>query len=238
MKHAIRFGLALGVVLCVSRGLGLYAQAQTGPSHSSADASPRDENGRPHCCPDGAMPEGVNQCWCDPTIVHQREYRNTKHEYEVEVPDGVAEILIGCGRIGAGFEISLTHPDTGERDGASPWNMISVRADRTGRTLQEMADQWAQQQKVDSERDRSTDLQIDPAIQIALSSLPAIKLRASRTQPDEGRLIYEAVDVKSLDHVYSLFLVTPADQYDMCEKLFKSIVDGFRYVPSGHPASQ
>jgi hypothetical protein len=224
--------------LCAG-ALGIDGRAQSSSSYCSADSSPHDENGRPHCCPDGSMPEGVNQCWCEPNIVHLREYRNPQHEYEVQVPDGVAEIL-GCSGVGAGFRISLTHPDTGKEEGDSSWNTIWVSgSERTGGTLQEIADQWAQQQRVDGERDHSTDIQIDPAVQTSLSSLPAIELKARRTRRDGEKLIYEAVDVKTHGkYVYSFLMVTPVEQYDKNEKLFQSIVDGFRYVPSKHGRSQ
>jgi hypothetical protein len=134
----------------------------------------------------------------------------------------------------------LIHPYSGEREGDSPWNMIWVsRSDRTNATLQQLADQWAQHQREDSERDHSTDLQIDLPLQMSLSSLPAVKLKASRTNLNEEKLIYEAVDAKSPDnYVYFVLMVTPAEQYEKNQKLFKAVVDGFRYVPSGQAANQ
>jgi hypothetical protein len=61
------------------------------------------------------MPQGVNQCWCDPAIVHLREYRNWKSEYEAQAPGGVAEIL-RCGGIGSGFKVSLPDRESGKGD--------------------------------------------------------------------------------------------------------------------------
>jgi hypothetical protein len=185
------------------------------------------------------MPDGVNQCWCEPKIVHLRTYRNPEYEYEVQVPDGIAEIL-GCSGIGTGFQKSLTHPEIGKNEGELPWNMIWVgRAERNNHTFQQVADEWAQSQRDDSERTHSTDLQIDPPVQTSLSSLTAIELKASRTQPNHGRLIYEVIAAKTRDnYAYVLGMVTPADQYDKNEGLFKAIVDGFRYVPSEQRSPQ
>jgi hypothetical protein len=237
VKPSIWFALILAVTLWVWGGFGLYAQAQTSPAQCSADG-PKDDNGRPHCCLDGSMPEGANQCWCDPIIVHLHTYRNPSHGYEVQVPDGIAEI--GCSETGPGFAISLAHPNTGEGKGDLGWNRIWVsRPGRTNETLKGLAGQWAQSRTEDSERDHSTDLQIDPPLQTSLSSLPAIQLRATRTKLDEGKLIYEEVDAKSADnYVYSIGMITPADQYTKNQELFKAIVDGFRYVPSRQAANE
>jgi hypothetical protein len=230
MGRALRFRSILAATL-LSGALALHAQAQTASPSCSADG-PRDESGRPRCCPDGSSPDGGSQCWCELRIVHLRDYRNPKYEYEVHVPDGIAEIL-GCSGIGTGFKISLTYPDRGPSEGDLAWNQIWVgRAERTNDTFQQMADKWAQQQREVSESDHYTDLQIDPPVQTSLSSLAAIELRASRTELDRGTLIYEVITAKAHDnYAYVIGMVTPAEQYEKNEKLFKAIVGGFRYVP-------
>jgi len=238
MRPSTRFELALAAILCIWGAF--HAQAQTAPAHCSADGSPRDENGRPHCCPDGSSPEGGNQCWCDLRIIHLREYRNPQHEYGVQVPDGMAEILPGCSGVGAGFRISLTHPDSGESEGELPWSMIWVsRSERTNQTLQEIADGFAQNIRVDSDRVHATDLRIDQPVPASLSSLAALDLKAARTELNHGTLIREEIVAKSPDrYVYLVGMISPADQYEKNEKLFQQIADGFRYVPSRLAASQ
>jgi len=238
MRPPIRFELVLVATFWVCGGFGLYGQAQAGSPHCSADGSPRDENGRPHCCPDGSPPDGESQCWCDLTVVHLREYRNPEHDYEVQVPDGIAEILAGCGGTGTGFKISLTHPDTGESEGLP--NMIWVgRGEPTAQTLQEMADHWSRYQKEDSEGIHATDLQIAQPAPTSLSSLNAIHEKATRAEPNRGTMLQEVIVAKSPDeYVYAVGMITPADQYEKNLKLFKAIVDGFRYVSSGRAASQ
>lgn len=232
MRPSIWFGLALGAILWFCGPFAFYGQAQTAPPHCSADDSTRDESGFAHCCPNGSAPNGESQCWCEPQIVHLLEYRNPKYEYEVRVPDRIAEIL-GCSGIGTGFKISLTHPDSGKNEG--DLNMIWVGwAQPIHETFEEMADKWAQNQREDSDRVHATDLQLDPPEQTALSSLPALHLKMARTETESGKMIQETVIANNPDKgiAYVVGMVTTADQYDKNQKLFKAIVDGFRYVPS------
>jgi hypothetical protein len=192
------------------------------------------------------MPEGVNLCWCEPIIVHLREYRNPRHEYEVQVPDGIAEIL-GCTGstrwalsthpdiigIGTGFKISLAHPNTGEGElGKIIW---VAATGRIGGSFQKLFDDWSKIERQDSERIHATDLRIDEPEQTSLSLLPALHLKLARTEPEAGRMVYEVIVAESpgKDIAYQIGLVSPVDEYEKNQKLFKAIVDGFSYVPSG-----
>lgn len=240
MGRPIRFRSALAAILFVSGALAPQGRAQRSPSHCSADGSPRDDAGRPHCCKDGSIPEGVNQCWCEPIIVHLREYRNPMREYEVRVPDGIAEIL-GCSGIGIGFKIALTHPDTGEQGGDSPWNTIWVTgAEQTRSPFQRIVDGWKKDLQDELDQGLITDVQIDPPEQTTLSSLTALHLKKAWNDRDQGKLIAEAVIADHLDKdtVYEIGMISPAEQYEKNHKLFKELVDGFRYIPSGDSVSQ
>jgi len=174
-------------------------------------------------------------------MMYRGEYRNPERRYQVHLPHGVAAIGPSCGGIGNGFEISLTHPESGESEGESGRNLIWVgRSERTNRGLREMADQWAQYQREDSQRHHSTDVQIDPPVQTTLSSLPAIGLKASRTELDDrGNLIYEVVLAKDHDsYVYVVGMVSPAENYDKGHELFQAVLEGFRYIPPEQSAAQ
>jgi hypothetical protein len=233
VRPSKRFGLGLAATFLWICG-ALCAQAQTASSSPCSADGPRDESGFLHCCPDGSAPRGESQCWCEPKIVHLRTYRNPKHEYEVQVPDGMAEIL-GCSGTGAGFKISLTHPDTGKSEGNLPLNMIWVGATGgLGEPFQKFFERWFTVQSEDSERIHATDLQIDQPEQTSLSSLPAFDLKLARTEPEAGRMVYEVIIAEDPDKdtAYQIGLVTPADQYTKNEKLFKAIAEGFRYAPS------
>ena len=235
MRPSIRFELVLTAMLGLCGGFGPYGQAQTDPPRCSADGLPRDEGGNPHCCPDGSPPEGESQCWCDLNIV-RGEYRNAQREYEVHLPDGVAGV-VGCGGTGTGFHISLAHPDTGERE----WSKI-IWVAATGRIgpFHKFFDDWSKTWRRNSERIHAADLQIDEPEQTSLSSLPALRLRVARTEPEAGRMIYEVIAATGpgKDFAYQIGLATPADDYEKNRKLFKAIVDGFRYVPSSQTAKQ
>ena len=231
MRTSFRFEfLLLAVTLWACGGFGFYGQAQTRSPHCHEDGSPHNESGMPHCCADGSPPDGESQCWCDPQIV-RGEYRNPKHEYEVHVPDGIAEIL-GCSGIGVGFKVSLDHPESGE--GHLTRNRIAVSVMGGRETFQEMIDAW-HRLKEDSERDPNSGQQFNEPEQTSLSSLPALRFKSARTEPESGRIIVEEIIAKNPDKdiVYSIMIITPTDQYEKNEKLFKEIVDGFRYAPAG-----
>jgi len=221
MRPSHRFEFVLAVTVLACGGLGFYGWAQTTS---------------PHCHADGSPPNGESQCWCEPPVV-RGEYRNPKHEYEVHVPDGLAEIL-GCSGVGIGFSVSLAHPESGEGD----WGMNQIAvsgADRHPETFKKMIDDW-HRRKEDSERDPDSDQQLNEPEQTSLSSLPALRFKSARTKPESARIITEQIIANNPDKdiVYSITIVTPADQYEKNEKLFKEIVDGFRYVASEHTANQ
>ena len=231
MRPSFRFEfLLLAVCLWACGGFGFYGQAQTGSPHCHEDGSSRDESGFPHCCADGSPPDGESQCWCDPQIV-RGEYRNPKHEYEVHVPDGIAEIF-GCGGIGGGFSVSLAHPESGEGDLAR--NRIAVWGTGGNReTFQKMIDAW-HRLKEDSERDPNSDQQFNEPEQTSLSSLPALRFKSAKTEQSERIIVEQILAINpDKDIVYEIMIITPTDQYEKNEKLFKKIVDGFRYAPAG-----
>jgi len=226
MRFSLKFGCILVAVLSISGGTTLPCRGQTN---------------FPPCREDGSPPDGHEQCECHkPPMIYRGEYRNPEQRYQVHLPDGVAAIDPSCGRGGGGFKISLTHPDSGESEGELGWNLIWVgRSERNNQGFQQIADQWAQYQREDSQRDHSTDLQIDPPVQTSLSSLPAIELKASRTQLDRGKLIYEVMFAKDHDnYVYVLGMVSPLDRYDKGHELFQAVVEGFRYIPPERSATQ
>lgn len=235
MRRCFKYRFVLGVTLSVCGGFGLYGQAQTGSAHCRADG-PRDDTGHPHCCADGSMPDGVNQCWCEPIIV-RGDYRNRKHEYEVHVPDGIAEIP-GCSGIGHGFQVSLDGLESG--DGDYGMNQIAVSGtERSHVTFQEMIDAWPGE-KTSSQNDDVKDDQLDEPAQTSLSFLPALHLKSVRTRADFGKIVCEHI-IANNPHkniVYSITLISPADQYEKNRKLFKELLDGFRYIPSGEAINQ
>jgi hypothetical protein len=168
---------------------------------------------------------------CGRKIYHD-EYRNPEREYQVHLPKQVT--AIACSD--SGFQIYLIHPDSGGSE-AKPgfsWSSIWVAgcSEPTNMTLLDIADQWAQYQKDDSERAYATDLQIDQPVQSSLSSLQAIKLRATRTEPKQGGLIYEVVVAKNPDNkAYVIEMVSLTSTYEKNHKLFQAVVEGFTYVP-------
>lgn len=58
-------------------------------------------------------------------------------------------------------------------------------------------------------------------------------MKLARTEPKAGRMIYEVIVAKApdKDFAYQIGLESSADEYEK-KKLFKAIVDGFRYVPA------
>ena len=213
MRGSFRFYCVLTATLWASGGLGLHGQAQTE---------------FPQCREDGSPPAGEAQCECE-LRTFRGDHRNPKHEYQVHVPEEVAEIG-GCSWVGTGFRVSLTHPDSGEVGGDYAWNQIWVSgAEQTQETFQWITDHWPQEQREDSERDHATDLQIDPPERTSLSSLPALHLRLRRTEPDRGRMVYEVIIANNPDKgiVYELGMASPAEHYEKNEKLFKAVAEGF-----------
>jgi len=183
------------------------------------------------------MPDGVNQCWCEPTIV-RGEYRNLKYEYGAHVPDGIAEIL-ACDGIGTGFHISLTHPESGDGDYSSNQIIVSGTK-RTRETFQELVEAWLRVKTSSQKNDDVAEEQVFEPEQRSLSSLPALHLKSIRNDPHSGRIVTEAIIANNPheDIVYYITLISPADQYEKNQKLFKEIMNGFRYIPSGGAVSQ
>ena len=219
MRGSFRFYCVLTATLWAAGGLGLQGQAQTE---------------FPQCREDGSSPAGEAQCGCELRIF-RGDHRNPKPEYQVHVPEEVAEIG-GCSWVGTGFRVSLTHPHSGEVGGDYAWSQIWVSgAEQTQKTFQWIIDYWPQEQREDSVRDHATDLQIDPPERTFLSSLPALHLRLRRKEPDRGSMVYEVI-IANNPHkaiVYELGMASPAEHYEKNEKLFKAVVEGFSYVP--HP---
>jgi hypothetical protein len=229
MRPSFRIEFVVAATLLACGGLGCYGQAQTGFPESHADGSQRDENGRPHCRADGSAPDGESQCWCEFQVVRGK-YRNPKHEYEVQLPDGIAEIL-DCSGIAIGFHISLIHPESGEGPFGS--NQIEVSGtDQSRKTFQQTIDAWHARLKEDREKNPDFDQQFNEPEKTFLSSLPALRLTSSRTQRESEKIIFEQIIANSPDKniVYSIMMITPADQYERNEKLFREIMEGFRYT--------
>lgn len=200
----------------------------------------------PPCRPDGSMPDGLEQCECTkPPLIYRGEYRDPEGRYQIPLPDGVVATAPSRAPVGSGFfQISLAHPSSaqphpGENDGELPWNRFWF--DRSGQTnlgLKEMADRWAQNRREESRRDHSTDLQIDPPVPTSLSSLPAIRLKATRNELDHGKVIYEVMVAKDQDEYVYVGMVSSADHYEKSRELFQSVVEGFRYMPPNAPAGR
>jgi hypothetical protein len=88
-------------------------------------------------------------------------------------------------------------------------------------------------------RNPDSDQQFNEPEQTSLSFLPALRFTSARTERESGRIIVEQIIANNPDKdiVYSIMIITPANQYEKNEKLWKEIVDGFRYVPSVHAAN-
>jgi hypothetical protein len=226
MRFSFKPRWVLVAVLLTCGGSVLQCQAQTS---------------FPPCRDDGFPPDGLDECECTkPPILYRGEYRSAGGRYQVHLPDGVVATAPSCGAVGKGFQIALAHRETGETDGELPWNRISVGwFERGNRGLQEMAERWTQNQGEDMQRDDSTDLQIDPPVQTSLSSLSAIRLKASRNSPSHGKLICEVLFAEDQDgNVYVVGMVSPAERHDKDKALFQDIVEGFRYIPPERSATR
>jgi len=203
MSPCSKFRFVLVATLWVCGGFGLYGQASSGSPHRSLDG-PGDETGFPGCYANGSMPDGVNPCWCEPRIARGVS-RNAKHEPEVYVPDGEAEIL-GCGAIAYGFKVSLAKPDTGA--GNYGMNQIDISGSgRSWETFQNMIDAWHRLPS-SSQQDDVSDEQLDEPEQMSLSSLPALDIKSVRTGSDSGKIIAQQIIANNphKDIVYSITL--------------------------------
>lgn len=217
MRTSLRLLAGLATI-CLSAG---FTHAQT-------------DDGFPLCKEDGSIPEGYNECDCPkPPITYRVEFNDAQRDFRVQLPHGVLGIGVGCAP-GHTFGISLTRPRSEEPGGDFPWNEIRVWSSEDPRkTLYELADGWAKDEREDSERIHATDVVIDEPNKTPLSSLVAVHLRMTRTELEHGKMIYEAIIAKNpnRDIVYEIGMVSPANRYQKNRRLLDAVVDGFRYVP-------
>ena len=196
----------LAAVLCLAAGLVLPATAQTE---------------FPACLDDGSPPNGQSQCQCAQKF-YRGDYQDPEREYRISMPADVVAALASCGSRG-NLYISLTNPVGGETDDNLSWSQIWISGtQRTRQNLRELSQKFAK-----------SEVAIDEAVQTSLSSLPAIRLKMSRTDPDHGKMIYEVIIANnpSQEIVYEIGMVSPAFRYERGHKLFQAIVESFRYVP-------
>ena len=233
MRTSRAFRQMVTTSLLVTCGFGISGVAQDRSAHCRSDG-PLDEAGHPHCCADGSMPDGVNMCWCDPIIVHG-DYHNPEHEFEVQVPQGVAEIL-GCTGIGTGFRVSLADPEHGNGDHAMNEIVISG-ADHPRESLQKIVEGIRAQTSL--QEDGVSDQMMGEPEETTMGSMPALRIRFARSDPFSGKILTDEILANNphKDIFYSFVLISPADQYEKNERLFKTLVEGFRYVPSGETAA-
>jgi hypothetical protein len=178
---------------------------------------------------------GSNRQVCGPDGIYRGEYRNLGREYRVVLPDGVAATAPTTPCVPAGFDISLTHPTSGELGAEYVSSRLWVRgAMQTREPLQYIIGHWPEAARQAAEAVGATDLKIDLPEEVLLSSLPAIHLKVTRTEPNSGKLIYEWIIANNphIDIVYSVGMASPADQYEKNQQLFKAVVKGFSYLPS------
>ena len=66
-----------------------------------------------------------------------------------------------------------------------------------------------------------------------MSSLQAMKLRATRVEPNRGSLIYEVAVARNPDNEtdYVFGMLSLASSYKKNHELFQALVEGFTYVP-------
>jgi hypothetical protein len=180
---------------------------------------------------------GYKRQVCGPDRIYRGEYHNLGREYRVVLPDGVAATAPTTPCEPPGFEISPTHLATGEFGAEYASSRVWVRgAEQTREALQYIIDHWPEAARQEAEVVGATDLKIDPPEETSLSSLAAIHLKVVRTEPGRGKLVYEEV-IANNPHkgiVYSVGMVSPAAQYERNQKLFKAVVEGFRYIPAEH----
>ena len=158
--------------------------------------------------------------------------------------DGIAAVFGGCGPRGI-LQISLSHPNGGEPGEDFPWNRIWVAGtERRQETFAELAagfaknfaktESFAKTERKDTEGSHATDQAVDQPSRTSLSSLTAIHMKGSRTEPDHGKLIYELIIANNPNKeiVYEIGMVSPASRYEKNHELFKAVVEGFSYTPA------
>jgi len=218
MRFSARFHFILAAILCLLTGFGLASQAQTG---------------FPPCREDGSIPDGYNQCDCQEWLTYRGEYNNPEFEYRVKLPDRVVAFDSGCVGNGHGFDIDLTHPNSGQARW-EPWSVIRTSASRRSREeLQKGIDGWKQGWSKDIEVGRKTSVQLGQPEQTSLGSLPAVRLKATWTEADHGKLISEQIFASNPEGTisYEFVMICAANRYEKSLKLFHALVESFRYVP-------
>ncbi len=219
MRLSLQFRFILAGMLWLL-GFALQSQAQTG---------------FPPCREDGSMPDGYHQCDCQKTLTYRGEYTDLEHEFRVQLPDEVVAFGSGCGHEHDGFDIDLKRPNSG--DGGDRWNAIRVAAGRHRREpFEKMIDSWKQSwntddKKEDIEKGRITALQFGQPEQTSLGSLPALRLKATWTEADQGKLISDQIFAYNPEGtiVYEIAMICPANRYEKNLKLFNALIESFRY---------
>ena len=218
MRTSLQFHYVLAGLLC-------FVTASVLPGRAQSEF--------PRCHKDGIPPPGESQCECDPWI-YRDALHDAKHGYDLRLPDKV--VAFGPCHPGGAFHIFLSDPTNNEPDGGDfPWNNIwigGVELDRET-TLQTIAKRFAEEERQDSERDHAIDLKIDEPVQTSLSSSPAIYLKATRTDLDHGKIIYETIVAQNLEKtkLYTIGMVSPEERYEKNHALFQAVIRGFTPSP-------
>lgn len=192
------------------------------------------ESGLPICGDDGKAPNGQSQCECaDSKLYRYRgEYHDGKNEFRVKLPDDV--VGVGSCAPGDSFRVDLAHPNSGKNP--SSLNSILVSGNGSRRyELDVLAERFAQEEKEKSEEIHATDLVIEQPTHISLSTLAAIHLRATRTEPDGERMSHEWIIANNPEKeiVYTIGMVSPTENYKKDHRLFEAMVKGFQLDPAG-----
>lgn len=191
------------------------------------------DSGFPLCNKDGSVPYGYNQCDCPNPVTFRGEFNDPKNEFRVLIPEGIVGIA-GC-TLGHSFRIYLGGPNSDRPAGDFPWNSIWVSsAEATKLGFPRIIEGWKQSWDVGIKEGRTSALHLDEPEQTSLASLPAIRLRASWSERDEGDLIGESIVANNPEKsiVYQIAIVSPADRWAKSRKLFETVVGSFRYVPN------
>lgn len=191
------------------------------------------ESGFPKCSDAGTPPYGT-QCECNPPI-YRGEYLNLERDYRLHLPDGV----VAFGNCGSdpveGVRITLSNPTSDDSRVGPPWDIVGIWAfKRPSGTTEELADRFARELKEESQRNHTTDVEILPTTKISLGSLTWVKVKASLAQPPYGKLFYELMFAKDprKDIDYQIGMICSADLCEKERQLFKSVIQGFSYVPT------
>ena len=217
MRICVALFCALATLLCLGAG---FAQGQS-------------ESGFPLCKKDGSIPDGYNQCECPNAVTYRGEFNDPKLEIRVLLPDGI--VGIGSCTSGGSFRIYLPRPSSSVPGGDFPWNTIWVAgAESTRVTFQKIIEGWKQSWNADIDEGRISDLQRGQPEGTLLGTLTALRLKARWTERDQGNLISEMIVANNPEKniTYQIGIISPANSWETNHKLFQTVVDGFRYVPT------